>query len=428
MWATRTRTSTDATGGAKTYTGSGSRQAAAVANQIPLATNGLADANVPASEPQWDLVLTQNPVSSAWSGTQVQQDFNVQCSEFGKIQNVLLQFTATFTTAAGSSTRLTSTPYWVDRIDFFLPDGSIMETLYDDEIFVDTCSMLTDQEVDTVAPLYNLNTDMTKVAYELADPLPAATANTRTFWMSLNSSFFTSCQPYLKGMGNGYFKIRLYYSSSIVGSGAPLTSVTNLVTNLWVQQAVLARDVEQALDQLHNSSGGAVYNSIVRNEINLNLTDQVANGNQVIQLQGFNCQAAALYFQFKVDNTAANTLNRIEVASMYLQDAGGKQITQNFPVQLIEAIIAPQVVPVSSYFINSGSTTYLFPFCTNLQRCIDSGRKLGSYALTGNERVNITLGATPFASGNILNVIAYQYASMYVKNGKVKMVIPGSSW
>lgn len=402
--------------------------AAATANQIPLAVNGSADANVPASEPTWDLVLSQNPVSSAWAGTQVQMDFNIQCSEFGKIQNALIQFTADFTTV-GSGVSLPSTPYWIDHVDFFLPDGTIMETLYDDEIFVDNCSLITDQELNTVAPLYNLNTTQALAPYTLADPLPADAVSHRTYWLPLTSSFFCSSQAYLKGCGNGYFKIRLYFSNTLKASGAGGTSVSvsNLVTQLWVQEAVLSPEVEQALDQLHHSAGGAVYNSIVRNEINLNLNSQAANGNQVIQLQGFNCQAAALYFQFKVDNAQTHTLDRIEVASMYLQDAGGKQITQNFPVQLIEAIIAPQVTPVSSYFINSNSTTYLFPFCTNLQRCIDSGKKLGAYALTGNERVNITLGSTAFTSGNILNVIAYQYASMTVKGGKVKMVVPGAS-
>ena len=402
--------------------------AAATANQIPLAVNGSADANVPASEPTWDLVLSQNPVSSAWAGTQVQMDFNIQCSEFGKIQNALIQFTADFTTV-GSGVSLPSTPYWIDHVDFFLPDGTIMETLYDDEIFVDNCSLITDQELNTVAPLYNLNTTQALAPYTLADPLPADATTHSTYWLPLTSSFVCSSQPYLRGCGNGYFKIRLYFSNTLKASGAGGTSVSvsNLVTQLWVQEAVLSPEVEQALDQLHHSAGGAVYNSIVRNEINLNLNSQAANGNQVIQLQGFNCQAAALYFQFKVDNAQTHTLDRIEVASMYLQDAGGKQITQNFPVQLIEAIIAPQVTPVSSYFINSNSTTYLFPFCTNLQRCIDSGKKLGKLALTGNERVNITLGSTAFTSGNILNVIAYQYASMTVKGGKVKMVVPGAS-
>jgi hypothetical protein len=112
---------------------------------------------------------------------------------------------------------------------------------------------------------------------------------------------------------------------------------------------------------------------------------------------------------------------------MYLQDAGGKQITQNFSDEMIEAIIAPQVVPVSSYFINSNSTTYIFPFCTNISRCIDSGRKLGSYALTGNERVVITIGSTPFTSGMLLNVISWSYASVVVKRNAAKLNKPGAN-
>lgn len=423
MWASKMMAQPRA---APQYSGNG--VAAATANQIPLAVNGSADSNVPASKPEWQLVLAQNPVSQAWAGTQVQMDFNIQCSEFGKIQNALIQFTADFTTV-GADVSLPATPYWIDHVDFFAPDGKIIETLYSDEIFVDSCSLITDQELNTVVPLYNMNDDVDLAAYTLAPPLAAGANPNLTYWLPLASSFFCAAQPYLRGCGTGFFKIRLYFSTSLKASGAAGSSVTasNLVTNLWVQEATLSPEVEQALDQLHASAGGAVYNSIIKNKITLNLNTQAAGGNQVLQLQGLNCQAAALYFQFKIDNLVTHTLDRIEVASMYLQDATGRQMTQNFPVQLIEAIIAPQVTPVSSYFVNSSSTTYLFPFCTNLQRCIDSGKRLGSTPFTGNERVNITLGATPFASGNLLNVVAYQYGSMTVKNGSVVVNVPGAN-
>ena len=425
MWASKMMASQGVPRAAPQYSGNG--VAAATANQIPLAVNGSADANVPASRPEWQLVLAQTPISTAWNGNQGQIEFNIQCAEFGKIQNALVQFTATFTTN-DNDISLPSTPYWCDHIDIYTPDGKIIETLYSDSIFVDSCSFITDQELNTVAPLYNLNTDPALAAYTLADPLPTG-VTTRTYWLPLASSFFCASQPYLRGCGNGFFKVKLYLSTSLKASGAAGSTlvVSALTSNLWVQEAALSPEVEQALDQLHASAGGAVYNSLVHNRISLNTAVQIAGGNQILQLAGLNCQAAALYFQFKVDDQVTHTLDRIEVASMHLQDAGGNQLTQNFPVQLIESIIAPQVTPVSSYFINSNSTTYLFPFCTNLQRCIDSGKKLGSMPMTGNERVNITLGATPLTATNRLNVIAYQYASMVVKNGSVRMVVPGAS-
>jgi len=408
----------------------GAEGAPAVANQIPTATNGLADATVPASEPQWDLVLPQSTGINPWSasctggsGTIVQQDFNIQCSEFGKIQNILLSLNATVTAADGT-THLVPTPYWIDHIDFFLPDMTIMETLYDDEIFIETCSLQTDQEVNTIAPLFNLNT--TNPGYAFAPALTTG-ANNVSKWVSLNYSFLVGAQPYLRGFGTGYIKIRVYYAADIVGAGSKLTSITNVVSNLWVQEAVLSPEVEGALDALHSSSSGAVYNSVVRDEISLNLTAGAAGSQQQIQLQGFNCLSAGIYFQFKSGTTPAYSLARVPVAAMYLQDAGGKQITQNFTADMIEAIIAPQVVPVSSYFINSDSTTYIFPFCTNIARVCDSGRKLGSYGLTGQERVQITIGAVPFTTGMLLNVISWSYASVVVKKNNAKLHKPGAN-
>ena len=406
----------------------GAEGAPAVANQIPTATNGLADATVPASEPEWDLVLPQskgNPWQASvtgGSGTVLQQDFNVQCAEFGKIQNILLNMQAT-AVAADGTTQLIPSPYWVDHIDFFLPDMTIVETLRADQIWVETCSLQTDQEVLTMAPLYNQNT--TNPAYDFAPALSTG-SNKIDNWMSLNYSFLVGSQPYLRGFGDGYIKIRVYYATDIVGAGTKLTSLTNFEPYLWVQEAVLSPEVEAALDSLHASSSGAVYNSMVRDQISLNLTAGLAGSTQIIQLQGFNCQSAGIYFQFKDGTTPADCLSRVQVAAMYLQDAGGKQITQNFSDEMIEAIIAPQVVPVSSYFINSNSTTYIFPFCTNIARCIDSGRKLGSYSLTGNERVVITIGSTPFTSGMLLNVISWSYASIIVKRNAAKLNKPGA--
>ena len=119
----------------------GAEGAPAVANQIPTATNGLADANVPASEPEWDVVLPQSkgdPFQASCTGgtgNVLQQDFNIQCAEFGKIQNMLLNLQVN-AVATGTTTQIVPTPYWIDHIDFYLPDMTIIETLRPDQIWV----------------------------------------------------------------------------------------------------------------------------------------------------------------------------------------------------------------------------------------------------------------------------------------------------
>jgi hypothetical protein len=111
---------------------------------------------------------------------------------------------------------------------------------------------------------------------------------------------------------------------------------------------------------------------------------------------------------------------------MYLQDSQGRQLTQNMSSQLIEAIVSPSVIAVSSYFVNSPfQTTYIFPFATNLQRVIE-GKMLGSYQLTGNERLVVT-AAGNIAAGSVFNAISFDYAKLVVVNNQARQYVLGSN-
>jgi hypothetical protein len=95
--------------------------------------------------------------------------------------------------------------------------------------------------------------------------------------------------------------------------------------------------------------------------------------------------------------------------------------------QLIEAIVAPSVVAVSSYFINANAqTTYIFPFCTNLTRVIE-GKSLGSYQLTGNERLVIQTNANTIAAGSQFVAISWDYAKLVVVNHTARQYVLGSN-
>lgn len=443
----------------------------AQAQSIPLATDGLADASVPASVPKWNLVLPQNPVSSLGNNSLTTMDFNVQCQDIGKIQNMLINFN--YTTASGKTPIIVPTPYFVDHIDFLGPDGNTLETITNDMLWVETCSLLTDQAVNTVAPLFNfavnnnatvalgatrLNglagstgfTLTTTPSSTIAGAMtatgltgsgsisnytntvafaPATTPSTTyNHWLSLNNSFLAACQPYLKGCGSGFFKIRLYLASCLSSDGDPTTQgvLTANWTNLWIQEAVLSENAERALMAAHRS--GIQYSSVVRNRLSLSLGSAIAaTSSQTLQLQGFFAESAGLYFMFKPSTNNADCLTRLTVDTMYLQDSQGRQLTQSMSANLIEAIVAPSVVPVSSYFINAASqTTYLFPFCTNLTRVIE-GKSLGSYQLTGNERLNVLTGASPIPSGTQFVAISWDYAKLVVVNHSPRQYVLGSN-
>lgn len=399
----------------------------AQAQSIPLATDGLSDPNVPASVPKWNLILPQNPVQQLGTGVEQQLDFNIQCQDIGKIQNVLVNFN--WTSQVGKTPVIVPTPYFVTRVDFFAPDGSTLETIYNDVLFTETCSLLTDQTVNTVAPLYNFQVDTgATTSSATVDFTPAVDVSGETYnhWLSLNSSFLAACQPYLRGCGSGYFKIRLYLSPNLSedGSAATQGTITANWVNLWVQEAVLSASAEGALKMAHRT--GIQYSSVVRNEYSLTMAAVAAATTATLQLQGFFAESAGLYIMFKPSNSNVDCLTRTPVNSMYLQDSQGRQLTQNMSSQLIEAIVSPSVIAVSSYFVNSPyQTTYIFPFATNLQRVIE-GKMLGSYQLTGNERLVVT-AAGNIAAGSVFNAISFDYAKLVVVNNQARQYVLGSN-
>jgi hypothetical protein len=425
----------------------GSVAALAQAQPIPLATDGLSDPNIAASVPKWNLILPQNNVAQLGTGKEQQIDFNIQCQDIGKIQNILVNFN--YTTQSGKTPVIVPTPYFVNRVDFFAPDGSTLETIYNDMLFTETCSLQTDQSVNTVAPLYNfkvsLNTSGTTasganpVAVTGTTPVAgfdcatvdfapaAAAATTYNHWLSLNSSFLAACQPYLKGCGTGYIKVRLY-TAVCLSADDNLTNQGTLTANwvnLWVQEAVLSKTAENALAAAHQS--GIQYSSCVRNQYALTMVAVAANAQQTLQLQGFFAESAGLYLMWKPSNSQSDCLTRTPVASMYLQDSQGRQLTQNMSAELIEAIVSPAVVPVSSYFVNSpAETTYIFPFCTNITRAIE-GKSLGSYQLTGNERLVTTATSAGIAASTQFVATSWDYAKLVVVGNVAKQYVLGAN-
>jgi len=391
----------------------------AQSQSIPLATDGLSDPSVPASVPKWNLILPQNPVSALGSNVEQQLDFNIQCQDVGKIQNILVNFN--YTTAAAAD--LVPTPYFVNRVDFFAPDGSTLETIYNDQLWVESCTLLTDQAVATVAPLFNFI--VTSTSPYIAPAATTSVGGTYNNWLSLNGSFLAACQPYLRGCGSGYFKVRLYLATTLARTGTQGAITANYV-NLWVQEAVLSSAAEEALKRAHHS--GIQYSSVVRNQYSLTMAAQLVSSTFTLQLQGFFAESAGLYVMFKPSNSQGDCITRTPIASMYLQDSQGRQLTQNMSAELVEAIVAPSVVAVSSYFINSPtSTTYLFPFSTNLQRAIE-GKMLGSYQLTGNERfVGTTTATGALAAGSLFNATSWDYAKLVVVNNQARQYVLGSN-
>jgi len=106
--------------------------------------------------------------------------------------------------------------------------------------------------------------------------------------------------------------------------------------------------------------------------------------------------------------------------TLELRDAANSQLTITLPAQLIEDYIMPTAIPLNSAIaLNDDYNYYLFPFCSNLLRVLETGENLGGYSLSGQERVLFQ----PLANltGRKVSVISYEYAVMAVRGGTVKI-------
>ena len=377
------------------------------AAQITNAVDGMADANVPASQPNWQLVLPQSSPSGAWNGTQIQVDFNIQNSAVGKGVNYLLQFNV----ATTGSPVLPPSAYFVDRVEIRTPNSQVAENVTNDMLFAESTTLLTDQSFYTVAPLYN-------VAF--TGGLQAApAAGNHTYWLSLNGSILGGAQPYFKGFkAGGFWQVRVFLTANVVTSTS-MGSCALSQMQLWVQEAKLSEQTEAALSAAHRS--GIKYKTVTRSINTINQPSLTA-GNQVTSIMsGLNRTSAGLYVFFKAPATSdpLTCLDRTPMANFQLQDANSRPFTQTLPAQLVESVIGPSVTPISSVFVNSPTfTTYIFPFCTSLDRVLNSGARLGSYDMTSQEKIVFTPVASSSSALN-LNIVSWDLTTIHVSKDNV---------
>lgn len=375
------------------------------AAQITNAVDGMADVNVPASQPNWQLVLPQSSPSGAWNGTQIQVDFNIQNSAVGKGVNYLLQFNVATTGAPV----LPPSSYFVDRVEIRTPGGEVAENVTNDMLFAESTTLLTDQSFYTVGPLYNV------AATGGLNPAPAA--GNHTYWLSLNGSILGGAQPYFKGFAaGGFWQVRVFLTANVVASGSTgACSLSQL--QLWVQEAKLSEQTEAALAAAHKS--GIKYKTVTRSINTINQPSLTA-GNQVTAIMsGLNRSSAGLYVYFKAPATSdpLTCLDRTAMANFQLQDANSRPFTQTLPAQMVESVIGPSVTPLSSVFVNSATfTTYIFPFCTSLDRVLNSGARLGSYQMTSQEKIVFTPASNSSSALN-LNIISWDLTTIHVAKG-----------
>jgi hypothetical protein len=70
-----------------------------------------------------------------------------------------------------------------------------------------------------------------------------------------------------------------------------------------------------------------------------------------------------------------------------LLDGKNTQLVPRVPAQYLEGFVNPWSVSTSTGISQTPTNLYIFPFCSSLQRVLETGEMLGGLELTGSERL-----------------------------------------
>lgn len=387
------------------------------AGQVAPSQNGVADANVPAVLTAQKMLVPQNNVNGAFNGSVLQVD-TILPDTLGKMTGLHAQFNISISDTAAGTTYLAPAAYFVTQIDFMV-NGAVMESQYPDTLFAESTTFLSDQELYQSAPLLNIDANTGNL---VAIPTVAGTVN-KTYWLPLCGAF-TSMQPFVKGM-RGTLSVRMFLAPNIVANANGYTSSGSATVNLtsmylWADEAQLSPEAEKAL--LHSHKDGVInYRSIKRSRWTKQQTSLTAGQNQQDVLNSFNTDSAGLYVYLRSSSTDPGwSVTRFPLNSLQLLDSTGSTLTQVLPAQLVESIISPNVTPLASTFVNSQTfTSYLFPFCSSIERVRTAGKVLSGYKLQGTEQLVINPAAGCPTSAQE-NVVSFEYFLIQVNQGVLK--------
>lgn len=402
---------------------------AAVAGAIAPAHNGVADPNVAPSIPKYNQIVPQSvPVNACWGGSQQQVDVIIDRS-IGKALNYFVEFDVTFTNSANTAGKafLASAASLIDRYDI-LYNGSVIETVYADNLFYEGMVLKTDQELAQHAPIWGIDFN-TSTGYPQPaeiDVSGAITTAQYSYYVPL-VGVVPSAQLFVAGV-KGELRYRFYLADNPLCGKAGYTGAfqtTSTVTinlknmTLWVEEASLSDETFNALLKQHKH--GINYRSVLRTLWQKTQPTITAGNTQTDILNAFSNDSAGLLV-YVTNNSLDNAyfMERIPLKNLQLLDAGGATLTRVLPSALVENSITPAVTPVAASFVNNPNfTTYIFPFCSSLERVLNCGSQpKGGLKLSAQEQLSINVNSNQ--AGVLENVISFDYCAMRVQKGELK--------
>ena len=396
---------------------------APTAHQIDYNHDGLAVGNVvPNVNKVYSIIAKNNVPANPWTGqlSQVEYEFP---AFLGKVVDNVLQFqvVVTSTDISGTFVQLTPTTTWFSRVEV-LYNSQVVESVEPYEIHTEVVSYSTDQELKNIATSINIGTDGN---FAPQFPCNASTTAVKTYYLPLWASFITQAQPYIAGFSD-LWRFRFTFAPNVVvstGTTASNVSVALRSLTLYTTEANISESALAGLDAAHRT--GIVYRSIIRNKFSKSEATIPGGSasspyNQVLTTFGTD-SAGLLVYAIKDSTDPQYALTTFPLDSLEMRDSANAQLTITLPAELITSYIMPQQIPFNSVINNNSNyNIYLFPFCNNLMRVLETGKALGGLRLSTQERIQFVPPAS--LAGVKVCVISYEYAIMEVKGRNATIV------
>ena len=391
------------------------------AKNVEISHSGIATPNTGSWVPKISILDPPSQPSSLWNGNSVPIEFEIP-DTVGKLMDAVLMIEVqTNSVTAPATGVLPPTTHWVDSVESFL-GSQMIERVVADDLLNEAVLFLSDQELNSIAPLINLTTSggYSQATY--------STSTNYRFYLPLWANSIITTQPYCKGFSSK-FKFRINFAPSLYNSSGVANTGTNVPTivqlKLLVQEAGLSANEEAQLEALHRSK--IEYRTVRRNKHVSQTKDfSVKPASEVTEVmtEFANTDSAALLVYARPSGAYSqypNTSRR----SMYeigLLDGKNTQLVPRAPGKYNEGFIVPWSVSSSQAISESGAFLYLFPFCSNLQRVLESGDVLGGLQLTGNEKLVYINDATTGATTTAIHVESFEYMRIVVNRKASSLV------
>ena len=386
----------------------------AEAKNVEISHSGVAAPNTGAWVPKLSYLDPPSQPSSLWGGASVPVEFEIPQTT-GKLMDAVLMMDVTTPGTALTAGTIPPTTHWVDSIESFL-GSQMIERVVADDLLNETLLFLSDMELNSIAPVVNITTGG---AYR-SDTLPAASTTYR-FFLPLWANAIVTAQPWCKGFTQK-FKFRVNFAPNLYNSsGTSTTAPTITQVKLLVTEAQLKPEDERELERLHMRQT-IEYRTVRRNKhvsTTKDFTNQPASEITEVLTEFAHTDSAGLLIYCRPSGGYAQYPNTARKAlyELGLLDGRNTQLVPRVSGKFNEAFVLPNQLATSQAISESAAYIYLFPFCANLGRVLETGDPLGGLQLEGNEKLTYINSAASSATATIIHVESFEYCRIVVTKG-----------